>query len=326
MSSARSLSTLIDRKEMAEESRFIRAQEDKRNALLQARMEKIMAQEDTNAEKKELLGLLAEKSKDDLEGERLAKTGIFNRMGLNDWKVAVPFAMLLSVGPFNAGMIEINGEFQLAAAFIFFVGTVWKVGGPMLSAAMDSEINEIRDDMKALDESALATVHSAITATEHNLGMKDDLVALQGMTDAMAAAQAEALTLAEEHKYREAVIKKLDSLSALEEAASGAIRNRMLKQIKTEVVDTFTNDKKFKENALNQAIAVLSGGAGAKQGKDIVGEAFVSALSNYRTVYAKQDPKQDVLLVQLEKDMAAVAEAPVVEAKGGNVYASIGGF
>lgn len=223
-------------------------------------------------------------------------------------------------------MIEVNGEFQLAAVFMFVVGAAWKYGGPLLSKALDSDASEIRGEMKTVDENALAAVHSTITATENTLSMKEDMVALHTMTDAMAAAQAEALTLAEEHKYREAVVRKLDSLSALEEAASSAIRNRMVKQIKNEVTKTFANDKKFKENALNQAIAVLSAGAGAKQGKDIVGETFVSALSNYRAVYAKQDPREDELLVQLEKDMAAVAEAPVVEAKGGNVYASIGGF
>jgi hypothetical protein len=71
---------------------------------------------------------------------------------------------------------------------------------------------------------------------------------------------------------------------------------------------------------LNQAIAVLSAGAGAKLGKDVVGEAFAASLSNYKNNYAKQPAGSDEILVQLEKDIATVAQAPVVEGKGGNVY------
>lgn len=118
-SAGRRFSSLIDRKEQAEESRYIRSQEDKRNAALQDRMKSIMAKEDSDAEKKELLGLLgklpaelfffaltlsaADKSKEE-EEEKIMKTGIFNRLHLNDWKVAVPVGALALVGPLNYGV------------------------------------------------------------------------------------------------------------------------------------------------------------------------------------------------------------------------------
>jgi hypothetical protein len=67
-------------------------------------------------------------------------------------------------------------------------------------------------------------------------------------------------------------------------------------------------------------VAVLKSGSGAKLGKDIVGEVYLSSLQAYKAAYAKQPAGSDEILVQLEKDIAAASAAPVVEGKGGNVY------
>ena len=56
-------------------------------------------------------------------------------------------------------------------------------------------------------------------------------------------------------------------------------------------------------------------------GKDVVGAAFSTALKDYKESYAKMPAGSDEILVTLEKDMAAVAVAPVPEGQGGNVYA-----
>jgi hypothetical protein len=71
---------------------------------------------------------------------------------------------------------------------------------------------------------------------------------------------------------------------------------------------------------INREIAVLLAGSGAKLGKDIVGEAFKSSLKSYKESYSKQAPGSDPILAQLEKDMKAIATAPVIEGKGGNVF------
>jgi hypothetical protein len=51
-----------------------------------------------------------------------------------------------------------------------------------------------------------------------------------------------------------------------------------------------------------------------------VGEVFAQSLASYRDAYSKQPQGSDPILKQLEKDMASVAEAPVVDSKGGNVF------
>ena len=96
--------------------------------------------------------------------------------------------------------------------------------------------------------------------------------------------------------------------------------DRMTKQIKADVVAKFTTDKKAKEKALEQAIAVLTAGNGAKLGKDIVGEEFISALKQYREDYSKKSASADPILIKLQKDVDAVVNAPIPLSKGGNVY------
>lgn len=207
--------------------------------------------------------------------------------------------------------------------FVLFCSTVYTQVGPLVAKTFEQYTKEVEKDMKAVDDAVLTQINAAIDTNEKNLSLKEDYESIFRLKDDLAAAKAEALNLAEEHKYREAIISKLDSLYALEEAAAAAVRNRMVKEVHADVVKTFVNDKKAKESALQQAIAVLVSGEGSKIGKDVVGEVFVSALSNYRANYSKLSPDQDEILVNLQKEMAAVTSAPVVDAKGGNIYNTI---
>ena len=61
----------------------------------------------------------------------------------------------------------------------------------------------------------------------------------------------------------------------------------MLTTVKSDVVSMFAKDKGAKDRALEQALAVLAAGPNAKRGKDVVGDAFGSAIKNYREKYSK---------------------------------------
>ena len=150
--------------------------------------------------------------------------------------------------------------------------------------------------LKAVDESLLMDLHASIKANEKVLELESDVSSIFKLTDDLHVAQADALNHAEEHKYRDAIAKKLDSLVSLEEAATSAIRNRMLTTVKSDVVSLFAKDKSAKDKALEQALAVLSAGTNAKRGKDVVGDAFGSAIKNYREKYSKMPGKETVSL------------------------------
>ncbi len=57
-SAPRMMSTILDKKEMAEESKFIRSMEARQQQAIRANLERIMALEDHHDEKKELVELL----------------------------------------------------------------------------------------------------------------------------------------------------------------------------------------------------------------------------------------------------------------------------
>ena len=176
--------------------------------------------------------------------------------------------------------------------------------------------------MKKVDDAQFIQLKNAIKSNETALSLEEDVKQVYSLTDSLAVAQADTLNAAEEHKYREAIVKKLDSLIAIEEAAVLAMRHRMVSAVKDDVLEKFKTDSKSKEAALNQAIAVLAGGKNAKFGTDVVGKAFSQSLVSYKTNYAKQPEGSDEILNQLVKDMKAAAEAPLVETKGSNVFVS----
>lgn len=303
-------STLLDKKELGEEVKFIRGQEAKRKEEIRAKMEEILALEDSNEQKVELLEMLEEKKPDSL----------ISKLGLDDWKFALPFALLLGIPAVSNEVLVIDAEMQLSACFILFCSTMYTQVGPMLSKSLDEYGNNIYNEVKVVDEALHSQIKNAIEADELALTLEEDFKQYFSLTDQLAVVQADVLNRTEQHKYRESIVKKLDSLYALEESAAAAIRARMITTVKADVISTFKSDKKVKESALDQAIAVLSAGAGAKMGKDIVGEAFTKSLKNYKDVYSKQPAGSDPILVQLEKDMKAIATPPVIESKGGNVF------
>lgn len=220
---------------------------------------------------------------------------------------------------FAQGII-LDAEAMLTTCFFLFMTTMYNQVGPMIAKSLDAETEDIYTSLKAADEANKLSLTAAIEVQENALSAEEDSIEIFKLTDNMNAAQAEWLTNAEKHHYRDAVVKKLDALSALEESASNAIRARMISKVQADVLEAFKTDKKVKENALNQAIAVLAGGANAKLGKDVVGELFQSSLVNYKDAYAKLPVGADEILVKLEEDIKAISSPPVVTTQGGNVY------
>lgn len=301
----------LAKKELGDEAAYIRKQESQREAEIRADLDRILALEDDNVEKQELMEHIEEAKKPET---------FFTKYGLDDWKMAVPIGLCLGVPVITNEYLIIDAEFQLGCVFFLWCSTVYTQLGPSISKELTSGGDQIYEELKKVDDALLSGITSAIENNEMSLSLEQDFSEIYAVTDEVAKAQAEVANHAEAHKYRDAIVKKLDSLYALEEAASSAIRARMINKVKGDVVSAFQNDKKIKEVAMAAAMAVLASGGG-KMGKDVVGAAFSTALKDYKESYAKMPAGSDEILVTLEKDMAAVAVAPVPEGQGGNVYA-----
>ena len=192
--------------------------------------------------------------------------------------------------------------------------------GPAIYSALNEQKQEIWQQMKSLDDTLIKELKITIESNEKVLTLKEDIEDIYKITNDMSVAQAEAFNAAEEHKYREAIVKKLDQLVALEDGVSHKIRTRLLAKVKEDVLATFAKDTKVKEAALEQAISVLIAGPNGKLGKDTVGQVFATAVKNYKESYSKQAPGSDEIIAQLEKDIKAITSPPEVDQAGGNVY------
>ena len=213
----------------------------------------------------------------------------------------------------------LNEETQLVACFVLFCSTMYTQIGGMAASGLDETREEIKKELQTVDDNMLVGLKAQIESNQKLLNLEADVTAMNSVIDDMHVAESELLTASAKHQFRAEMVRKLDSLVALEESARAAIRNRMLHEVKAEVLQSVSTDKKTKDAALEAAIKTLAGGEGAARGKDIVGAAFLSSIKNYRVKYEKAGPGSDPVLVQLEKDVAAVLSPPSYEA-GSNVY------
>ena len=234
----------------------------------------------------------------------------------------MPLGVLVAIPCLAHEVITIGPEAQLAAMFVLFVGTLHKQAGPVMSKFFEDYSAQIAKDLKKVDENMLVEVNDSINSHQQLLGIEQDLNSVMALRDDLAIVQADVLNHQEQHRFRDSIQKKLDSLVAIEEAASVAIRNRMITSVKADVVSQFQSDAKAKEAALANAVSILTAGVGAKRGKDVVGDAFTKSIASYRTAYQKTKPEDDAIIVQFEKDVAAVVQAPEVTFKASNVYES----
>lgn len=219
-------------------------------------------------------------------------------------------------------VIVLSEEVQLTACFILFCSTVYTQFGGMIHNGFMDYSNEIESKFKAVDESMLVTLKAAKEANEALLSLDTDVKSINDLKDSLYAVKADTLNHEEKHKFRDEIVRKLDSLAALEDSAVSALKARMITKVKSDVLTKFKSDEASKQAALVAAIAVISGGDKAKLGKDVVGDAFKSAIATYTEAYKKQPEGTDEIINKLEKDIAAVIAAPTFASSGGNVYES----
>lgn len=103
-------------------------------------------------------------------------------------------------------------------------------------------------------------------------------------------------------------MRKLEAVAATEETALQGIKGRMVDFVVDDVTTQFRDDKKAKEDALNQALSIL-GNTKGNMGKDVVGDSFVKSIRKYRDEYKKTPEDKDPILLQLKKDVEAIVKA-----------------
>jgi len=309
MAACRFSTTFTDR-EKFEENRFIQQEEDRRKAEARARFEELLAKDSTDAQKLELLEQLVPDKKDQ---------GFLERNGLNHPLFWIPIGLLIGTPVLANEVLVLSNETQLLGTVMLTYGLMYLKFGQSAADAFDGMIEEQKKKYHAVDDSILSGTKVNLEASKSLHGLDTTVKGMFQLVDDLHVVEAESLNSAAQQQYREAITKKLDSLVSLEEKINAQVKSRMIAQVKADVQKQF-QDKKTKEQALEQALAVLSGGKGAKIGSDVVGSVFKTSIANYRSNYQKNVGDKDEILVNLEKEMQAIIQASHIAATGGNVY------
>ena len=217
-------------------------------------------------------------------------------------------------------LIPLNAYYFLYVQFLWNSWFFYVFVAPRVSPDIDDGVYEVLKSMQAADDLVVEDMQSGITENEVLIGWEGDVNEVLAVSDELTIAQVDVFNSIEGHAFRNVVASKLDALVTLEMAAQQSIRMRMVTSVKSEVKNLFLTNKTAKENAMNQAIAILTAGPSAKMGKDVVGEAYGAAVKTYQENYAKRTEGDDEIFLALDKDMRAVMQPPVFEATGGNVF------
>ena len=217
-------------------------------------------------------------------------------------------------------LIPINVYYYIIIHFLWNSWFLYVFWAPRLSPDLDEGVYLILKDVQNADDRRVARMQQKITANEDLIHWDSEVQETIAVADELTIAQVDVFNAMEGHAFRDGVASKLDALVSLEMAANQSIRHRMVTAVKSEVKTLFITNKTARENAMNQAIAILTAGPTGKISTDVVGDAYVNAVKNYQEAYANMAPGSDEIFSNLEKDMAAIVKPIEFEAVGGNVF------
>jgi len=302
--------TSFSERERGEENKYFRKQEELKKAELKARLEKLLEEDDSSAQKISVIEQLTKKPEE---------KSILSKYHLDKWSMQLPLALWVIVPLITNEIMQLTLETHLLTIFLFVASSTYISTADSVAKTLSERKRELAEKMRKVDDSVMSDVYGAQEMAKSLLTIDSDVAKIHALVDDLSIAQADVLTLTKEAEFREEIIKKLVSLTAVEESISAQVHTRMVSSVKADVISTFKTDKKVKEQALAQALSVLAGGASTKLGADVVGNVYKNSLKAYRDSYAKNADK-DELYLQLQKDLAAITAAPAIPSQPSNVH------
>jgi hypothetical protein len=304
----------LEQKELGEEAAYFRKQEHDLAAARKAKMDAILAREDSDHHKQALLNLVGE--------EKVVNTrevGILQYLGLDDWKVALPVAMCFAPPLIHHSVIIVDYKFYLVGAFCVMWHAYDAVIMPIWAEKTDWIQEDITNFWKKVDAQAIEEIDSSIKSNEDFVESKELFQDMFNAVDAISQTRAVALNKSNQNNLHRSVQKKLDALVSLNEATNAAIRTDMIDSVKAEVYKNLQSSS-VKDSAMAQAIANLAAGASSPRGKDVVGEEYAKAIANYKAGLSSKDHRVHNITAKLESEIAEICKPIQVPSTAGNVY------
>lgn len=304
----------LDQKEQGEEAAFFRKREFEESQARQAKMDAILARHDDDEHKKALLNLVGEE-----KTINTREVGIFQYLGMDDWKVALPVAMCFAPPLIHHEVIIVDYKFYLVGAFCVMWHAYDAVIMPIWAEKTDWIQEDITNFWKKVDAQAIEEIDSSIKSNEDFVESKELFQDMFNAVDAISETRAVAMNKANQNEYHRSVQKKLDALVSLNEATNAAIRADMIDSVKAEVSKNLASSS-VKESAMSQAIANLAAGTKSPRGKDVVGEQYAKAIAAYQAGLSSKDHRVHNITAKLETEIAEICKPVEVPQTAGNVY------
>ncbi|OQR87943.1 hypothetical protein ACHHYP_07793 [Achlya hypogyna] len=224
--------------------------------------------------------------------------GVFQKIGLDDWKISMPLVLACSIPAISNGFYELGAESQLACCFLLFCTSAYKFGGDAVGSYFEARANAILAEQNAVEDANLAVAQETLKAHEAILTIRKDI-------DALGVAHKEALALMchvqsqkLRHKTRDVYVKNLEAIHQLEQSYNQQLQDAMISQAANNVRSAFAAGKKaVKTEAFQMALDVLS-----EKPDDNKQDPVAAAFGKELRAFAENLEKQQGTVVKLTED------------------------
>lgn len=224
--------------------------------------------------------------------------GLYQGLGLDDWKMALPLGIILAVPALTQDLIILSEETQIVGCFIMFVSAMYTQFGDAIGKSLDEKSHEILRSLNASEDAAMASTRTRIAECESMLSIVDDTKAINALYLETLEKLAKARSAEYKHTMREKYVSMLDLMVTQDANRRSRAHEELVGGAVAYVTEQVQSSKTLKKDALDQAFAALADPSKASA-KDSVTDLFTAYLKQ-ATAAARDNMNKEVTLSEEE--------------------------
>eukprot|EP01084_Bolivina_argentea_P228515 385930_1 len=191
---------------------------------------------------------------------------LVQKLGLDDWRMALPAGIIAAVPALTQDFIIISEETQIVGCFVMFVAAIYTQFGDAIAKSLDAQSSAVLAALNKQEDVNVEITKARLDECKAVLGVVDDTKAIHALHLDTLDTLAKSRTAQYKHQLRDKYMAVLDHL-VLQEANRKATAHADLVNGAVEyVMQEVKRDKGIQKTALDQALATLannkaSGGA-----------------------------------------------------------------
>lgn len=236
----------------------------------------------------------------------VSKGGLFGT-GLSNW-FALPIGITAAVPILKMDLYVINEETQLAAVFIAFCVALYSQGGDAIHNALDEKAKTLLKEHNEAEEKVIQALEQKLDFLKANQNMVNDFEAINQIREDSYAKLNAAGAIKPKHDFKAQMERILNMIAQEEASVTEKTKVAIMAEATAHVTEQFKTSKDLKKDALNAAIAQISGNSA---GADPVRAEFSKFLKAKAAAAAKvtDDSEEKAQRAALIAKMNAVAKS-----------------